>query len=536
MEAVWPGVIVTDDSITQCVAEIRRVLGEEGSQLLRTLPKRGYMLAAKVEHGAALPLQPSVSAGHTDVVPPGSVSQPITQPPSLRRRWITVTLGVAAVAVLGGIGWWALPSRPPQLASPAVPQATIAEVAAQQPRRSIVVLPFTTLGGGQDQDYLADGITDELTVALGRLALIQVIGHSTASAYRSQTVDVRQVGRELGVGYVVEGSLRRIGDQLRVNARLLDAGSGAQLWAESLDEPLADLAVLTRVVTLRIARALDDGLYIAAAARSRTERPQTPDVVDLVLQARALQKAPRTAEIMGEIRRLYERALTLDEGSADAQAGLALTLVDTVSFGWSQDRDADLREAEAHASRALALDPRQNGAHFAKGMLLSRRFRFAEAEAEFDRIIVDSPSNVAAIAFRGRMKLYTDQPAAALVDFQDAVRISPRDWNLETFYSLLSVACHMLGRDDEALGYRLRARAVNPQQPDHLFLLAAALQLVGRTTEAHAVLEEYRRLRPNSTIAGWRRAALRQSPYPLYVATRERQLAATRAVGGMPEE
>ena len=139
-----------------------------------------------------------------------------------------------------------------------------------------------------DQDYLADGITEDLTATLGRLPRILVIGHGTAFPYKGRAVDARQVGRELGVHYVVEGSVRRLGEQLRVNARLSEAGSGGQLWAESLDEPLADLAGLTRLVTLRIARALDDRLYAAAAKRVRMERPKDPKAVDLVLRARAL--------------------------------------------------------------------------------------------------------------------------------------------------------------------------------------------------------------------------------------------------------
>jgi adenylate cyclase len=258
--------------------------------------------------------------------------------------------------------------------------------------------------------------------------------------------------------------------------------------------------------------------------------------VDLVLRGRALLSLPRSRESVAEGRRLYERALALDERSVDAHAGLALTLVDAVSFGLSQDRGGDLELAEAHASRALALRSENSTAHFATGMALSFRHRFAQAEAEFDFIIADNPSSAAAIAFRGLIKLRSDRPAEALEDLRDAVRISPRDWNLANFYDRLATGLLMLGRDEEALGYRLRARAADPQQPNHLFLLAAALQLVGRTEEARPALEEFRRLRPNDTIAGWRRAGPRRSPYPLYLAAWERQLAAIGAVGGMPEE
>ena len=163
-----------------------------------------------------------------------------------------------------------------------------------------------------------------------------------------------------------------------------------------------------------------------------------------------------------------------------------------LTFNLSQDPEADLQLAESHASHALPLQPSNYDAHFATGMGLSRRARFAQAQAEFDLIVADNPSNVAAFAYRGLIKLRTDRPAEALEDLRDAVRISPRDWNLDLFVDdRLATGLLMLGRDEEVLGYRLRARAANPQQANHLFLLAAALKLVGRTEEARPALEEF---------------------------------------------
>ena len=324
---------------------------DRGEQAVKNMSRALRVFALAAEAVAALPA-------------PEHPAVPVA-PPRPRRIALAAGAGLAATVLAAGAGWWALAPRPrsdppievtataatvPRLADAAPPAAPEAATAS----RSIVVLPFANLGGGPDQDYLTDGITEDLTATLGRLPLMLVIGLGTATRYKGRAVDVRQVGRELGVRHVVEGSVRRLGEQLRVNARLSDAESGAQLWAESLDEPLADLAGLTRLVTLRIARALDDRLYAAAAERVRTERPQDPNVVDLVLRARALLSLPRSRESVAQGRRLYERALALDEGSADAQAGLALTLVDAVSFGLSQDRDGDLELAEAHASRALA--------------------------------------------------------------------------------------------------------------------------------------------------------------------------------------
>jgi TolB-like protein len=412
-------------------------------------------------------------------------------------------------------------------------------VVAEKPpllRYSIVVLPFVNRGGDPEQDYLAAGITDDLTTILGRLPGSFVIGRGTAATYRGRTMDVRQLGRDLGVRYAVEGSVRRLGGQVRVDAQLLDTGTGAQLWAESLEEPRADLAELSRQVMLRIARALDLQLLAAESRRLAAERPGNPEAADLVLRGRALMTTFRSRESLAEARRLFERAVALDEGSAIAHAGLASAIYDPVTFAWSKEPEADTRIAEAHVMRALAIDRDHAWARRVRGMILERKWRFEEALAEFDKVVAFDPSNVAARVRRGYVKLKTDRPAEAIADISEAMRISPRDWNLDTWHHFLGSAYLMLGRDEEALEHFLKARAANPFRQAHVFNLASGYALTGRIEEARATLEEHRRMgptHPSASVA--RRSWYPDSDYPLYRATRERQIEALRRIG-MPEE
>ena len=460
-----------------------------------------------------------------------------------RRATLLVAAGLAALAVASGAGWWALAGWPriapasegggatavlPQSSGPVSPT----EAAA---RRSIVVLPFVNLGGGPDQDYLADGIAEDLTAALGRLSLILVIGHGTASGYKGHAVDVPRSGASWACA-----TRWRAASGVSASSCELTSGSPRPGAAPSSGLRASTSRWATLPISPASSRCASPMHSTSASTRRRRSvsgrQPQDPNVMDLVLRARALF-------VRAALAREHGGDPTALRAGAGAQRGLVRRVGRSRlgarghrrNFGWSQDPEADLQLAETHASHALALDPRNNDAHFAKGMVLSRRARFAEAQAEFDLIVADNPSNAVALAYRGLIKLRTDRPAEAIEDARDAMRISPRDWNFGEFHDRLAMGLLMLGRDEEALRHRLRARAVNPRADNHLFLLAAALQLVGRTEEARAALEEYRRLRwPPPSPAGGEGG--RAAAVSLYLATRDRQLAAILAIGGMREE
>src|SRR5207244_1546777 len=248
------------------------------------------------------------------------------------------------------------------------------------PRLSIVVLPFANLSDDRERQYFADGITEDLTTDLSRLANMFVISRNTAFTYRNKPIDTKQIGRELGVRYVLEGSVRRSGNQVRVSAQLIDAATDAHLWAERFDRDTADLFALQDEITSRIANALGTELIAAEAARPI----EHPDALDFILRGRAALLKPHTPDTYAEAISLYERALALDPQSVDAKSRLAGTLVHRVLSGMSRSAPADLARADGLAAQALATSARHAHAHLVKGSVLRVQNRCDEAIPEFE--------------------------------------------------------------------------------------------------------------------------------------------------------
>ena len=302
-----------------------------------------------------------------------------------RRRWRrgATVAGVLLTAAMAGAAWHGRAPGPPRPATPvtvadpdAPPSARVAGAEAlAPPRLSVVVLPFANRSGDPEQDYLAEAITDDLTTLLGRLPLTFVIGRGTAAAYEGRVVDARQLGRELGVRYAVEGSIRRLGERVHVDARILDTATGALLWAESLEEPRAELPEVSRTILARIAKATDTQLLAAEGRRIAQERRRDAEAVDLVLRGRAMMVGTaRTAERIEEARGLFERAVALDDGSPIAHGSLALNRpccmdqrVDAVSLSspgvMPRGRTPGARARASGSARRRRRPPRSPAAH-----------------------------------------------------------------------------------------------------------------------------------------------------------------------------
>jgi TolB-like protein len=255
--------------------------------------------------------------------------------------------------------------------------ATPEKPARPRPRLSIVVLPFINLSDDREQQYFADGITEDVTTDLSRIPGIFVISRNTAFT------DVKLIGRELGVGYVLEGSVRRLGNHVRVNAQLIDADTDAHLWAERFDGDIGDLFALQNEVTSRIAVALDLELVDAEAARP-TEHP---DALDYILRGRAAMQKPLAYDSHAEAIGMYERALALDPRSVEAQSLLASALASRALEGMTNSRAADIERAEGLAGRALSRSPCSPLPHFARGQVLRAKGRSEEALPEYETAI-----------------------------------------------------------------------------------------------------------------------------------------------------
>ena len=285
------------------------------------------------------------------------------------------------------------------------------------------MLPFANLSDDRDQQYLADGLTEDLTTDLSNISGTFVISRNSAFTYKGKSVDARQVGRELGVRYVVEGSVRRSANQIRVNAQLIDAESNAHLWAERFDRDAADLFELGNEITGRIANSLGVTLIRAEANRPT----ENPDARDYILRGRAVQNAPRSRETFAEAIRLYELALALDPQSVEAQSRLAQQLSGRVLEGLTDTKAADITRAEALIAQALATSPHDPQAHYAKGQLLRAQRRCAEAIPEYELALAVNRNWAYALSHIGRCKTYLGLLEEAIAVQQQAIRLSPRD-------------------------------------------------------------------------------------------------------------
>ena len=249
----------------------------------------------------------------------------------------------------------------------------------QAPQLSIVVLPFANLSNDPEQEYFADGITDDLTTDLSRISGSFVIARNTAFTYKGKSVDVKQIGRELGVRYVLEGSVRRTRDQVRVNVQLIDAETGAHLWADRFETDHADLAEAQDAITGRLAQTLNLELVEAVGRRIEQERTVDPNSRDEVMRGWAWYYRPMSIGAVQEAQRAFERALETDPRSIDARIGIASILVRKVAEGWSSARHEDEALAEQLLLEALERDTNRPSAHYAFGMLRRVQNRLDEA-------------------------------------------------------------------------------------------------------------------------------------------------------------
>src|SRR5215472_5988128 len=253
------------------------------------------------------------------------------------------------------------------------------------PRLSLVVLPFENIGGDPEQEYFVDGVTESLTTDLSRINGAFVIARSTAFAFKGKAIDVKKLGRELNVRYVLEGSVQRGGNRLRVNVQLIDADTGNHLWAERFDKPVADLFDMQDEIVSRLANALDAELITAEARRA--ERSPHPDAIDLVFQGRSWLNKGLTPDCMAQARSFFEKALALDPENVEALVGIALVNLAIGTNLFPDDRIERLTAAEAAVTKALSLAPNHPMAHCVLGLVKIFTNRAAQGIAECERAL-----------------------------------------------------------------------------------------------------------------------------------------------------
>jgi adenylate cyclase len=437
-----------------------------------------------------------VYALRTQGVADPRASNPPIVPRGRTTALAAIAAAFAAVLVFAAIAWWVWPATKPST-SPAVAVATSIAPPLAAPRLSIVVLPFVNLSNDPDQQYFADGITEDLTTDLSRLPGMFVISRNTAFTYRNKPVDTKQIGRELGVHYVLEGSVQRSGSQVRVNTQLIDAATDRHLWAERFDRDMGDLFAVQNEITTQIKLALNLAMISAEATRPTSN----PNAQDYIFRGRAALSKPQSRDNFVEAVGLFERALALDPHSAAAQASLAMALTQRVLNDMSDTARADIARAEDLVAEASAGRPAGVFVHYAKGQLLRAQGRCEEAIPEYEAVLAIDRNATNALTGLSGCKLVTGLIEEVIPLQEQAIRLSPHDPAVGFWDGRIGFVHLLQSRTDEAIVWLEKARS---GQPDYFAIhswLASAYGLKGETERAAAELAKARRLRGEGSFS-----------------------------------
>jgi TolB-like protein/class 3 adenylate cyclase len=414
--------------------------------------------------------------------------------------------------------------------SPAILAHGIRPTPLSPPRLSIVVLPLANLSGDQAQDYFVDGVTESLTTDLSRIRGSFVIGRHTAFTYKNRAVDLKQIGRELNVRYVLEGSVQRSDNRLRVNVQLIDAESGNHLWAERFDKPIADLFDMQDEIVSRLANTLNAQLVEAEARRA--EHSPHPDAMDLYFLGRASLNKGQTLENLTQAHGFFERALALDPGNVEALVATALVDCSIGGSFLTDDRTARFAAAEAASIKALSVAPEFAVAHLALGVVHILTNHAAEGIAECEQALALDRNLAEAHACIGWAKFLLGRGAETEAQIHEALRLSPRDIGAFRWMMFVGIAKSQFGADAEAVVWLRRSIDANRNMPYTHFNVAAAQALLGRLDEARAAARAGLALDPGFTIRRFQRNL--SSDNPTYLAGRERYYEGMR-LAGVPE-
>ena len=415
--------------------------------------------------------------------------------PRLPPRTTIAAAGVMVLVALAAvIIWW----RP---WAPSVEPASVERMAFPLPDKpSIAVLPFTNMSGDPEQEYFADGITEDITTGLSKFGLFFVISRNSTFAYKGMSVDVKDVARDLGVQYVLEGSVRKSGDRVRITAQLVDAIADKHIWAEKYDRELEDVFQVQDEITQSIVTSVAPEYLTAEMQRVQRKEVQNLDAWEAFMRG-YWHLLRFTKDDNAAAQSLVRKAIDLDQHRANYHGLLAVTYLMDAFYGWSESRDASFREARESAERALALDDQDTLALRSIGLVHFFSKNHDVALSYYERAVAANPNEAENRALLGAALGVAGDYDAALEQFETAFRLSPRDVHIATWYNYLAVAAFVAGRDEEAVEWARKTVQANPQFPGGLRTLAASYGSLGRLTEAETAREKLQVLLPNLTIA-----------------------------------
>jgi TolB-like protein len=445
--SVWGGRIVSESTLTSRINAARKAVGDsgEGQKVIRTVARKGFRFVGVVDTGP-------------DRADP---------------------LNVAAS-----------PDEIPERPRPAMPLPD---------RPAIAVLPFTNMSGDPEQEYFSDGISEDIITALSKLRWFFVIARNSSFTYKGKSVHLKQVGEELGVGYVVEGSVRKGGDRVRITAQLNDVATGSHLWAEKYDRSIADVFAVQDEITEAIVAAIEPQLYAAENFRARRKLPDSMDAWDLVMRALShYWRVTRQDNVVAQA--LLEKAIAIDPNYGQALGVLANSYTFSAHMGWA-DMATVVPVAERAALKSIQVDGEDPWAHHALGSVSLFKRRFDDSLAAFEAALSLNPNFSLAQGYYGLALSYCGRWQEACAAAQRAMRLSPRD-PFSAVFSGIAAYSHFVGRNyDEAM--RLASEAIR-QRGDFVGghrVLTAAAGMAGRDDVAKAALIELERAQPNISLA-----------------------------------
>ena len=470
IDAIWQGRTVSDVALTTRLNAARKAVGDSGGaqRLIKTFPRKGVRFVATVREAH------------------GPTTATVTS---------------------------SLPSHVPS-------------------KSSLIVLPFTNLSPDPEQSYFVDGVTESLTTDLSRMAGILVIGRNTAFTFKGKHVDLKQIGRELGVRYVLEGSVQRSGGRMLINVQLISAETGNHLWAERFYKPIADLFDMQDEIGARLANQL--GTELVTAEARRAARAPHPDSIDLYFQGMAYLNRGSDPASLSQARAFFEQALCLDAGNTEATMGMAF--VDTMrgTSMMTRDRTARLATIEASLTRILADTPNHAMAHCLIGVIQIFTHRAARGIAECEHALALDRNLATAHNWIGLGKCYLGRAEEAEACIMEAFRLSPRDNRAFTWMNTAGIVQSYLGADEAAVNWFNRSIEINRNvAPFVYFYRAAALAHLGQIEDARASLQAGLNLAPDLSVAEF--YASSPADNPNFLAQRARIAQGLRKAG-LPDE
>jgi TolB-like protein/Flp pilus assembly protein TadD len=437
--SVWRGRIVSESTLTSRINAVRKAIGDSGEKqnLIRTFARKGFRFVAPVD------------IRNEDIKTPGDQQSFVLE----------------------------VPKKP-----------------------SIAVLPFSNMSGDPEQDPFIDGVTEEIITALSRVRWFFVIARGSTFAYKSSEISPQEIARELGVRYILTGSVRRAGDRIRVSAQLIDANSRSNVWARSYDRALSDIFSLQDEITQTIVGGIEPELSRAERERARVKQRDSVDAWS-IYQRGMFHLYRYTRDDLAQARNLFEKAIDLDADLGPAYSAIAEAYYYEVVYGFVQPQNDDRERAVEFAQKAVALDRDDAGAHCTLGRIRYLCRDYAAAISELELALDLNPSLALAHYGLGAAFVFSGRPQAAFPHLESAIRLSPHDPNMGSYLVRIAEAKYLIGDDHAAAGFALRALAQPGFQWSRYAILIAALGQLGRLEEAQRYLAEVTRIRPNFSVA-----------------------------------